>query len=149
MRPIKDIYSHLTSRSSYTYPEPSSVLISMSSIESSVIENIEKQPRIVSQGQNENTGSTSKSESPIHLLFHPGTDQNVGYSLDFGYERVIIKGDNDYQRWLKDYAKKDMFTDWVESTFGKHLFFILSIFLRNNIFVINKKYFIIEYFKTQ
>lgn len=128
MRPIKDIYSHLTSRSSYTYPEPSSVLISMSSIESSVIENIEKQPRIVSQGQNENTGSTSKSESPIHLLFHPGTevntrnkDQNVGYSLDFGYERVIIKGDNDYQRWLKDYAKKDMFTDWVESTFGKHV----------------------------
>ncbi|EMR09956.1 hypothetical protein PNEG_01714 [Pneumocystis murina B123] len=126
MRSIKDIYGHLTSKSSYTYPEPSSVLISMSSKESSVIENIERQSRIASQGQDENTGCISKPEPPIRLLFHPGAevntrikDHNIGYSLDFGYERVIIKGDNDYQRWLKDYAKKDMFTDWVETTFGR------------------------------
>ncbi|KTW25965.1 hypothetical protein T552_03239 [Pneumocystis carinii B80] len=126
MRAIKDVYGHLTSKSSYTYPEPSSVLISMSSIESSAIENIERQSRNTSQGQNESTGSISRPDSPIRLLFHPGAevntrikDQNIGYSLNFGYERVIIKGDNDYQRWLKDYAKKDMFTDWVETTFGK------------------------------
>lgn len=129
MRTIRDIYTHLTSKSFYTYPESSSVLISTTSIEPSVVENVGRHSRNLSQRFGESSSrSRSKSASPMRFLYHsdnPGEiniknqDQNTGYSANFGYERIIIKGDNDYQRWLQDYAKKDLFTDWVESVFGR------------------------------
>ncbi|KAG4301607.1 hypothetical protein PCK1_002092 [Pneumocystis canis] len=125
MRFIKDVYSHLTSKSSYTYPEPSSTLISITSAESSEIENIEKLSGNTFRKSGENVAK-NMSKSPMYFMFnHVGEmntriqDQNTGYSSYFGYERVIIKGDNDYYRWLQDYAKRDAFTDWVENAFGK------------------------------
>ncbi|KAG4304950.1 hypothetical protein PORY_001625 [Pneumocystis oryctolagi] len=127
MRAIKDVYTHLTSKNCYTYPEPSSVLVSIMSTEFSAIENIEKQPKNISRRSSENViRNRPRSRSPVY--FTPNSvgemnlkfqDQNAGYSSYFGYERTVIKGDNDYYRWLQDYAKRDTFTDWIESAFGK------------------------------
>ncbi|CCJ30907.1 unnamed protein product [Pneumocystis jirovecii] len=114
MRTIKNAYTHLTSKDSYVYPESSSVLISMMSTELSAVKNSEKQSKNILQGSNENVlKNKSRSKSPMSFASHSG------YSSYFGYERVIIRGDNDYYRWLQDYAKRDMFTDWVESAFGR------------------------------
>ncbi|KAG4301667.1 hypothetical protein PCANB_001881 [Pneumocystis canis] len=125
MRSIKDVYSHLTSRDSYTYPEPSSTLVSIMSTELSEVENIEKQSKNITKKSDGNI-IRNIPKSPIYFGFNPVRemntkiqDQNIGYSSYFGYERVVIKGDNDYYRWLQDYAKRDAFTDWVESAFGK------------------------------
>ncbi|KAG5517917.1 hypothetical protein PMAC_000372 [Pneumocystis sp. 'macacae'] len=117
MRAIKNAYTYLTSKDSYIYPEPSSMLISMMSTELSALKNLEKQTKNI-QGSDENIPKNrSKSKSPVMNI--KTQDQNTGYSSYFGYERVFIRGDNDYYRWLQDYAKRDMFTDWVETAFGK------------------------------